>query len=124
VSVIRLLLGLGANDEGCRDDELAFEMLSCSSARVHGVAVLAHKPFGVRAVHLLHEVALSIGSDSCFADSKHVTNSAEVLRPNHITDFVWLDAQVGPVHAKQIPDVEARISDFAVSQETLRLHPV
>src|SRR5215475_1161673 len=56
VSVIRLLLGFGADDEGCGDDEFAFEMLSCSSARVHGVAVLADKPFGVRAMHLFHEV--------------------------------------------------------------------
>src|SRR5437660_12487709 len=60
VSVIRLLLELGANDEGCRYDELAFEMLSCSSARVYCVAVLAYKPFGVRAVHLFHEVALCL----------------------------------------------------------------
>src|SRR5258708_39858373 len=99
-------------------------MLSSSSARVYGVTVLAYKPFGICVVHLFHEVALSFGSHGCFADSQHVANFAKVLGQVHIADFVWLNAQVCVVNAQQVPDVEARISDFAVSQETLRLHSV
>src|SRR5882762_1489765 len=107
VSVIRLLLGLGANDEGCRGDELTFEVLSRSSARVRGVAVLTDKSFGVRAVHLFHEVALGLRCHGCFADSQHVANAAKVLCQVPVTDFVWLNAQVRVVHAEQVPDVEA-----------------
>src|SRR5258708_24612448 len=125
VSVIRLLLGLGANDEGCCDDELTFEVLSRSSARVCGVAILAYESFGVRAVHLFHEVALRLRRHGCFSDSQHVADSSEVLGQVHITDFVWLDTQVRFVHAEQVPNVETRIRDFAVRQETLRsLHSV
>src|SRR5439155_12062522 len=112
---IRLLLRLDANDEGCCDDELTFEMLPRSSACVCGVAVLTHKSFGVRAVHLCHEVALGLRCHCCSADSQHVANSAKALGQMYITDFVWLNAQVCVVNAQQVPDVEARISDFAVS---------
>src|SRR5882762_2086281 len=124
MSVIRFLLGLGANDEGCRDDELTFEVLSRSSARVYGVAILAYESFGVRAVHFFHEVALGLRCHGCFADSQHVANSAKVLGQVHIADIVWLDAQIRFVHAEQIPNVEARICDFTVPQETLSLHSV
>src|SRR5467141_3596906 len=99
MSVIRLLLGLGANDEGCGDDELALVVLSGSSARIRGVAILADKPFGVRAVHLFHEVALSLRCHGCFADSQHLANSAKVLSQMYVTDFVWLNAQVRVVDA-------------------------
>src|SRR6266446_6290133 len=107
MSVIGFLLGLGANDEGCRDDELTFEVLSRSSARVCGVAILAYESFGVRAVHLFHEVALCLCCHGCFADSQHIADSAKVLSQMHVTDFVWLSAQVRVVDAEQIPDVEA-----------------
>ena len=64
--------------------------LSRSSARIRGIAILAHKPFGICAVHLFHEVALTFRSHGCFADSQHVANSAKVLGQVRITDFVWL----------------------------------
>src|ERR1700746_168292 len=70
--------------------------LKCCPARPPadtGVPVLAHKPFGVRAGHLFHEVALRLRCHGCFADSQLVTNSPEVLGQVHITDFVWLDPQ-------------------------------
>src|SRR5882762_5618544 len=106
VSVIRLLLGLGANDEGCCDDELTFEVLSRSSGRVCGVAILAYESFGVRAVYLFHEVALGLRCHGCFADSQNVADSAKVLGQVDIADFVWLNAQIRFVHAEQIPDEE------------------
>src|SRR5467141_4556082 len=99
MSVIGFFLGLGANDEGCCDDELTFEVLSRSSARVSGVAILAYESFGVRAVHLFHEVALGLRCRGCFADSQHVANSAKVLSQMYVTDFVWLNAQVRVVDA-------------------------
>ncbi len=124
MAVICLLVGFRTNDKGRRCDKLALEVLSRSSARVCGVAVLAYEPFGICVVHLLHEVSLRLRCHGCFADSQNVAESAEVLGQVHIADFVRLDAQVRAVHAEQIPDVEARINDFAVRQETLRLHSV
>src|SRR5260221_3651955 len=47
-----------------------------------------------------HEVALGLRCHGCFADSQHVADSSEVLGQVHITDFVWLDAQVRFVHAE------------------------
>jgi len=90
--------GLGPTMKDAVTTKLAFEMLSGSSACVRGVAVLADKPFGVCAVHLFHEVALSFRCHGCFADSQHVANSAKVLGQVHIADFVWLNAQVRVVH--------------------------
>src|SRR5881392_3998075 len=69
--------------------------LKCCPARPPAYTALRFlhtQPFGVRAVHLFHEVALGLRCHGCFADSQHVANSAEVLSQVHITDFVWLDA--------------------------------
>src|SRR4029077_15916837 len=122
MSVVRCLVEFRADDEGCRCDELTLEMLSRTATRVGGISVLANKALAVGAVHPFHEVALSFRGHGCFADSQHVTDSAEVLGQVHITDFVWLDSQVGAVHAEQVPDMEMRIGDFAVREEFLRLY--
>ncbi len=124
VAVVCLLVGFRANDKGCRCDKLSLEVLSRSSARIRGVPVLAYEPFGICVVHLLHEVSLRLRCHGCFADAQNVAESTEMLGQVHITDFVWLDPQVRVVHAEQVPDVEARIGDFTVRQETLRLHSV
>ncbi len=47
MSVIRLLFGLGADDEGCGHDNLALEVLSRAATRAGSVPVLANEALGM-----------------------------------------------------------------------------
>jgi len=48
MAVIRLFVGLRANDEGRRGDKLTLVVLSRSPTRVGGVSVFADKALGIR----------------------------------------------------------------------------
>ncbi len=122
VSISGFFLRLCANDEGCRDDELALEVLSRSSARIRSVPVLAHKPFGICVAHLLREVSLCFRCHGGFTDPQRFADSTKVLGQMHVADFIRFGAQVGVVDAEQVPDVEMGIGEFSVRQKSLRLH--
>ena len=72
MAVIRLFLGLRADKERCRGDELAFVVLPCSSPSVRRISVLANEPFGVRIVHRFHESALGFRGHGRFADAQRI----------------------------------------------------
>lgn len=92
MSVIRLFLRLRANDKRCRNDELAFVVLSSASTCIRGIALLAHKPFSIYGVHPFDEIAFGFGCHRRFADAQYVAHSTEVLGQVDITDFVGLNA--------------------------------
>ena len=123
-AVTLLCAGFRANDEGCRGDKLALVMLSRSATRIGGVPVFANEAFGIRVVHRFYEGAFGFRCHSRFADTQCLVDAAKQPGQVYVTDFVGLDAQVGVVHAEQVPEVEMGIGDFPIRQETLCLHEV
>ena len=100
VTVLRLLVRFGANDERCRCHKLAFVMLSGSATCICGVSVFANKALGIRVVHCFHESAFSFWRHRRFTDSQGIVDAAKQPGQVHVADFVGLDAQVGAVDAE------------------------
>ena len=105
------LLRLRANDERCRGDKLALVVLSRSPASIGGVPVFANEPFGVRVVHALSRRLVWLSVSWPFRRlAKHLWTPRKSRVKVYVADFVRLDAQVGVVHAEQVPDVEMGIA--------------
>jgi hypothetical protein len=124
MAITRFLVRFRANDEGCRSDKLAFEVLSGSPSRIGGVPIFANEAFGIRVVHRFDEGAFVFRCHGRLADPQCLVDTTKEARQVYLADFVGLDAQVGVIHAQQVPDVEMGIGDFSVCQERLRLHKV
>src|SRR5712664_812334 len=120
MAVVRLFVGLRANNEGCRSDKLTFEMLSRSASRIGSVPILANEALGIRVVHGFHKGAFGFWRHGRFTDAQGLVDAAKEPGQMDIADFVGFGAKVGVVHTEEVPGIEMGIGDFPVSQKSLR----
>jgi hypothetical protein len=102
MAIVHLLAGFRANDEGCRRDKLAFEVLSGSATGIGRVSVFANETLGIRIVHCLDEGAFGFWRHGRFTDAKGLMDAAKKPGQVHVADFVGLDAKVDVVHSQQV----------------------
>src|SRR4029077_5298984 len=88
MAVVRLLVGLGANDEGCCGDKLTLEMLSRSASRIGSVPVLANEALGIRVVHGYHKGAFGFWRHGRFTDAQGLVDAAKEPGQVNIAGFV------------------------------------
>src|SRR5260370_31206323 len=106
MAITRFFVGFRADNEGCRGDKLAFEVLSCTSSRIRRVPVLANEPFGARFVHGFHESPFCLRCHGRLANAEGFVHASEHEAKTCVTGFVWLNPQVSSVYVEQVLEME------------------